>query len=199
MQLGSLSGALRRDRRGRRPRRCGDRALALLGGDPSLRVAVVAGHPGGSEFGETLTPNALPLLEQLGVGGAFLDDGPLPSHGTRLAGGQARYPSTTRRSSTHWARDGGLTADGLMPCSCGRPSPEGRPLRRCDVADRLEDGSGAMDGLVFSSGTAFLVDATGRRATTARAPGYVSRPTCRAGRSLHVAPGHGRVDARGSL
>jgi len=47
-------------------------ALALKGGDPSLRVAVVAGHPGGPGNGETLTSNALPLLEQLGVSAAFL-------------------------------------------------------------------------------------------------------------------------------
>ena len=42
-------------------------ALALVGGDPSLRVAVVAGRAGRSGNGETLTSNALPLLEQLGV------------------------------------------------------------------------------------------------------------------------------------
>ncbi len=151
-------------------------ALALLGGDPSLRVAVVAGHPGGSEFGETLTPNALPLLEQLGVGGAFLDDGPLPSHGTRSCwGGEAPFDNEAvfNPLGPGWRVNRGRFDALLLREAVARRATvyEGATLQTVSKTDRGRWTvlvTQAAGGGTMSLNAAFLVDATGRRATLAR-------------------------------
>ena len=151
-------------------------ALALLGGDPSLRVAVVAGHAGGSGNGETLTPNALPLLEQLGVSAAFLDDGPLPSHGTRSCwGSEAPFDNEAvfNQLGPGWRVDRGRFDALLLHEAAARGVSlyQGATIRTVSTTDqgpwtvlvtRSEGGS------TTSLAAAFLVDATGRRATLAR-------------------------------
>jgi 2-polyprenyl-6-methoxyphenol hydroxylase-like FAD-dependent oxidoreductase len=151
-------------------------ALALLGGDPSLRVAVVAGRAGGSGNGETLTSNALSLLEQLGVSATFLNDGPLPSHGTRCCwGGEQPYDNEAVFNilGPGWRVDRGRFDALLLREAAARGVSiyEGATVRAVSTTDQRRwtvlitqpEGEGAT-----SLNGAFLVDATGRRATLAR-------------------------------
>ena len=114
-------------------------ALALLAGNPLLRVAVVAGQPGGSGIGETLTPNALPLLSQLGVDAAFLYDGPLPSHGTHSCwGGEAPFDNEAvfNPLGPGWRVNRGrfdallLREAAAEECPSTKGRPSGTPRRR---------------------------------------------------------------------
>jgi 2-polyprenyl-6-methoxyphenol hydroxylase-like FAD-dependent oxidoreductase len=151
-------------------------ALALKGGDPSLRVAVVAGLAGGSGNGETLTSNALPLLEQLGVSAAFLDDGPLPSHGTRSCwGSEAPFDNEAvfNPLGPGWRVDRGRFDALLLREAAARGVSlyQGATVRTVSTTDQ---GSWTVlvtrseGGSTTSLDAAFLVDATGRRATLAR-------------------------------
>ena len=173
--IGILSRALRRDRRGRRPRRCGDRA-----GSTRRRSLAPRRRGCGAPWRLRVWRGA--YAQRLAAPRTTRGRGGLPRRRTlalarhTLLLGEAKHPSTTRRSSTHWARDGGLTADGLMPCSCGRPSPEGRPstkVRRWRPSRRRIGGDGrvlttqAAGGGTMSLNAAFLVDRMGRRATLA--------------------------------
>ena len=127
-------------------------ALSLLGGDPSLRVAVVTGLAGGNSNGETLTPNALPLLEQLGVSGAFLEDRPLPSHGTRSCwGGETPFDNEAvfNPLGPGWRVDRGRFDALLLSEAAARGAI---PVQRGDAPDRLEERSGAMDGSPIPTG-----------------------------------------------
>ncbi len=151
-------------------------ALALIGGDPSLRVALVAGRAGGFGSGETLTSNALPLLEQLGVSASFLDDRPLPSHGTRCCwGGEEPYDNEAmfNQLGPGWRIDRGRFDALLLHEAAARGVClyEGATVREFSTTDRRRwtvQITQPERGDTTSLDAAFLVDATGRRATLAR-------------------------------
>jgi 2-polyprenyl-6-methoxyphenol hydroxylase-like FAD-dependent oxidoreductase len=151
-------------------------ALALVGGDPSLRVAVVAGRAGRSGNGETLTSNALPLLEQLGVSAAFKGDGPLPSHGTRSCWGGDEPLDNEALFNTlgpGWRIDRGRFDALLLREAAARGVRlyEGATVREFSTTDQrlwrvLVTQTEGRDNI--SIYTRFLIDATGRRAALAR-------------------------------
>lgn len=65
-------------------------ALSLRAHAPSLSIAVIeASRYDGVRIGETLPPAARPILEHLGVWGAFLAEEPRVVHGTAAAWGDA--------------------------------------------------------------------------------------------------------------
>jgi flavin-dependent dehydrogenase len=151
-------------------------ALALVAGDPSIRVALIAGPAGRPGNGETLTPDALPLLDRLDVGEAIRDAGPLPSLGTRSCwGSESPYDNEAIFSAIGpgWRIDRAWFDAWLLRAAATRGVSvhEGAIVRDVSRAESgrwtvLVDspGPGAPSGL----DAAFLVDATGRRAALAR-------------------------------
>ena len=137
---------------------------------------MVAGHARGPGDGETLTPNALPLLDQLGIGAAFLDDGPLPSYGTRSCwGGEIPFDNEAMPNPVGpgWRIDR-VRFDALLlreAVARGVSVFERATVRALTTSDQgrwtvlvdRSEGRGAT-----SLDAAFLVDATGRRSALAR-------------------------------
>ncbi len=77
-------------------------ALSLLKHDPTLRVVIVerSGYDN-ARIGETLPPNARPLLEELNVWPAFMRAGHLPAYGTCAVWGSSTVHTNESFFSLH--------------------------------------------------------------------------------------------------
>lgn len=150
-------------------------ALALRTHAPSLSVALIEQTNDDQErIGETLPPSARPLLEQLGVWQAFLEDNHLPAYGTCAVWGSDRlydnefiFQAAGRGWHLNRKRfDARLTDEAVKrgtaifsDCTYLRGERTGNRRWRL--------GARASDQRDFSLETDFVVDATGRRAVFA--------------------------------
>jgi flavin-dependent dehydrogenase len=152
-------------------------ALSLSRHDPSLSVTLIESTPYVEpRIGETLPPLARSLLEHLGVWEAFSARRELlhrPVHGTVAAWGDA----TTRENDYLFGTAGAgwhLDRRAFDDFLAGEAEARGTEVRRgCRVLGVEREGDGFR--LRLSGGASFdaraVVDATGRRATVARALG----------------------------
>jgi 2-polyprenyl-6-methoxyphenol hydroxylase-like FAD-dependent oxidoreductase len=150
-------------------------ALSLRQHAPALSVAIVE-QSTYNEFriGETLTPHAQSLLEQLGVWSSFLEQGHTPAYGTRAAWGSDQLFENEfifQSSARGWHLD--RTRFDALLASCA--VNEGATLLSGHKYIHAEPGPNNRWRVKVQTEThgeneieaAFVVDATGRRAAFA--------------------------------
>lgn len=142
-------------------------AIGLKRLRPGTRVVVLdRAEPGGRRVGETLPPQAMRLLERLGIAAGFRALGPLPAHGTSAAWGSDELhhnPFVFSGQGHGWHVDRGAFDAWL----CEEARSRGATVRTgCEVlgAQRKEPDAWAVQVGDSILEARVLVDATGRRA-----------------------------------
>ncbi len=154
-------------------------ALSLLQHNPALTVVVVerSGYDQ-PRIGETLPPNARPLLEQLKIWPRFLRAGHLPAYGTSAAWGSSTLQANESFFSLHghgWHLDR-CAFDGMLAQAAierGAILHKYTQILRCQRQpdQHWQLTAQTEDGPPWQVSARFVVDATGRLAWFARQQG----------------------------